>query len=311
MKKFVISVLVFGVILITAICIAFAIRPIKEEHYFTAINQKIELLDSVSSPRLIFIGGSNVCFGIDSKRISTSIGLPVIDMGLHASIGLKLQLDMVLQKATSNDVLIIMPEIEQFYGILNGEGIILSRVFTLIYPESKPIRLIGTMNASQLSSLISGLPSAIFERYMDKSRPDSAYNSLAFNQYGDNQWHWYMKYNHNIPVNRISKPLDRNAFSYLSEKIDFARAKGIDVILLPPTMIKSFYDLNEDKIKVVSWALSDYGIGFERPADAHVMPDEYGYDTKYHLNKLGVDSLTGLLIDELKEIPNILNLVEN
>lgn len=243
-----------------------------------------------------------MCFGIDSKRISDSIGLPVIDTALHASIGLKMQIELVESRIRPNDILVIMPEIEQFYGHLNGEGETLSSMIVHLDAGSKPAELIRAMNREQLMNLVIGLPGAVFGRAKENAIPvsDSTYNALAFNQYGDQEWHWYdnKKYKVNFPA--TSNPLDEEAISFLTYKVTALRSAGVEVILFPPTMIQSYYDFKGDKLGKVYEELSSRRIEFDLPSGAHVMPDDYALDTMYHLNKLGVDSLSTLLIDELK-----------
>ncbi len=305
MKNFIKSILVFSTILLSFFTVAYIMRPVKSQNYLAAINNKILSLDTIPSPRIIFIGGSNVCFGIDSKRISDSIGLPVIDTGLHASIGLKMQLDLVELKMRPADILVIMPEIQQFYGGLNGESPTLSSIITLLDPKINTSEILKTINFHQLANIISGLPDAIYHQYRSITVSDSIYNANGFNQYGDQQTHWndssqYKTHKISSSLVPISKAFDSSSITYLSDKINSLCSKGGKVILFPPTMIQSYYQLNEDKLHNVYQKLSDKGIYFDIKPDAHVMPDEYAYDTMYHLNKLGVDSLSGLLIREVK-----------
>lgn len=49
-------------------------------------------------------------------------------------------------------------------------------------------------------------------------------------------------------------------------------------------------------------AMSKAGEPFTLATGTHVMPDSYMFDTQYHLNKNGVDSLTTLLIKEFRSL---------
>ena len=41
----------------------------------------------IEEPKIILIGNSNLAFGIDSEKIENSVGMPVVNLGLHGSLG--------------------------------------------------------------------------------------------------------------------------------------------------------------------------------------------------------------------------------
>lgn len=60
------------------------------------------------------------------------------------------------------------------------------------------------------------------------------------------------------------------------------------------------YEKNKQKIADLQRYLDECGCPFEIAPEQHVMPDEYAYDTMYHMNKRGVDEFTTRLIRELR-----------
>src|SRR5690349_24986573 len=80
----------FQVILLTAVLVAFVFLSIGPDptHYFAGSLLQLELLENTPSPRIILIGGSNVSFGIDARLMQQTLGIPVINDGLHAGLGL-------------------------------------------------------------------------------------------------------------------------------------------------------------------------------------------------------------------------------
>ena len=88
MKKFINNILLIAGILITLI-LAITMLPMEQDGYLQAYNKKCQLLEDTPSPRIIFVGGSNLAFGLDSQRIKDSLNINVINYGLHAGIGLK------------------------------------------------------------------------------------------------------------------------------------------------------------------------------------------------------------------------------
>lgn len=75
-------------------------------------------------PRIIFVGGSNLAFGLDSQRIKDSLNINVINYGLHAGIGLKYMVDDISTYARKGDIIVFAPEYSHFYsGLAYGESI--------------------------------------------------------------------------------------------------------------------------------------------------------------------------------------------
>ena len=122
MKKFLINCMMFGVPVVAVVILCYLFAPVNPNNYLAEINHKLHLLDSVEGRRMIFVGGSNVAFGVDSHAIADSLGMKVINTGLHAGLGLKYQLESVVGNLKEGDVLVIMPEYEQFYDCFWGVG---------------------------------------------------------------------------------------------------------------------------------------------------------------------------------------------
>ena len=122
MKKFVARVSLFiGILLLPVVLVvAFAIAtpPVSKSlsgSYLFAGKQKDFLLATVESPRIIFIGGSNLAFGTNSQMIKDSLGLNPVNTGLHASLGLKYMLDNTYRYIKKGDIVVVAPEYEHFY----------------------------------------------------------------------------------------------------------------------------------------------------------------------------------------------------
>ena len=57
-------------------------------NYLASSIDKHYRLDSLGSPRLILVGGSNLAFGVDSKYMEQRLGMPVVNMATHAGLGM-------------------------------------------------------------------------------------------------------------------------------------------------------------------------------------------------------------------------------
>lgn len=78
MKTFLFRVLLLGVLSGVLSGVVMKLIPVKDS-YLLAYNKKCELLEKTESPRIIFVGGSNLCFGLDSKRIADSLHVNVVN----------------------------------------------------------------------------------------------------------------------------------------------------------------------------------------------------------------------------------------
>ena len=73
---------------------------------------KERLLKEAPSPRLVLVGGSGLAFGIDSPTLEQALGgrYSVVNMGLHAGLGLDFMLNEALDGLREGDVVVLSPE---------------------------------------------------------------------------------------------------------------------------------------------------------------------------------------------------------
>src|SRR4051812_14897263 len=94
-----------------------------DDNYLAAVLEKDRLIRNTPSPKIILVGGSNLAFGIDSKAIQDSLGLKVVNMGLYAKLGLRYMLAQVKPYIKPGDIVVVVPEYDQFYGdFANGDN---------------------------------------------------------------------------------------------------------------------------------------------------------------------------------------------
>ena len=63
-KQFSIKVYLVALSVIAVFLVIIKFTPIDEDNYLYEYNKKIKLLEKTEAPRIIFIGGSNLAFGI-------------------------------------------------------------------------------------------------------------------------------------------------------------------------------------------------------------------------------------------------------
>lgn len=68
---------------------------------------KMQGMDCSQGPKIVLIGNSNLAFGINSEEIEQEIGMPVVNMGLHASLGNAFLENMAKLNVCEGDIYVI------------------------------------------------------------------------------------------------------------------------------------------------------------------------------------------------------------
>lgn len=292
MKRFLLRLLAFTLIPIGIYAYFIFLLPVHEEVYIQAYKQKCQLLKDTPTPRIILTGGSNLAFGVDSKRIADSLGIPVINVALHAGIGLKFIIDDLSNRIQNGDIIVVAPEYNHFDGNAYGEGLTLPVLLKAANWENLQL-----LNLKQWRVVLTGIPEL---RHYAKA-PKIGHKSTYFNDLGD-EVHHLNEPNAEIPATTYPQPpIDEEFCHYFVEKLRMLEAeKECTVILTPPACRETFYNGYKGNIEKISNQLSTLGRPFNVTPYEHVTPDSCAFDTDYHLNKQGVDIFTSKLIAELK-----------
>ncbi len=306
MKKFLIksACLLAVIFAIMSAMAVFTVKyiPVNTDNYNYEHVIKMHRLDTLTSPRLIFIGGSNIAFGIDSRRISDSLHINVQNAAVHAGIGLRYMLDQVNRRLRPGDIVAVMPEYSQFDRMFNGddEGTLSDVV---IYGEGDGWE---DLNYQQRLNVVLGFPAHLKGRRridLDRAMKKNGYiyATRNFNEYGDEAAHRVQK----------PKPIDKKVIKAeanpenireIAYKIRDMESKGARVILLWPTTIQSNYEANMPLLSDVTNTLGQYDIRFASQPDYLVQPDSLAYDTPYHMSGPAVEIVTDKIILLFKKL---------
>lgn len=71
---------------------------------------KVNLLKQTLSPKIIFIGGSNVCYGLNAQLIEDSLKIPVVDMSINADVGMVFYMNQLKPFLNKGDIVVGIPE---------------------------------------------------------------------------------------------------------------------------------------------------------------------------------------------------------
>jgi len=275
----------------------------KQNMIYTQID-KNELLKNTPNPRIIFVGGSNLAYGLDSKRIKDSLNINPINTGIHINIGLKYMLANTFQYVKKNDIIILSAEYQQFYGNLaEGEGELFSLV-TDVVPQTKD--LLDYKQYFKLMQLIPEFaqsklrPILLFYKYPTDTII-GRYDRKAFNAYGDACAHWKLSAENPKPYPAITQSFNDDILKTLINFRDAVNLKKAKLYITFPGYQYSSYKTSVAAVKQVERQLKDHHFLLISSPEEYIIPDNMIFDTPYHLTKKGVDHRTGLLIRDLKK----------
>ncbi len=298
MKRFILKIFLF-VVLFTGLMATIAVadkRYFFTDNYLNEFPVKKQLLRTTPSPRVVVIGGSNVAFGIDSKALSDSLGMPVVNAGLHAGLGLRYILHANTPLLRRGDILVIMPEYGHFFNTTAwGNTITLG-----LAPFFATAEEMCDFNGHQLEVVARGFSHMALQTFLtgikEKIRPQKEsstflYLKSGFDSHGDEVSHLVKQTDRDMTQYKCSPSFTAFNEEYLAEFISAVHnmeQKGIRVILLPPAILDSELAADRTMIDSLAHRLQTAGIPFRASLDTFAYPARYLYNSTYHLNAEGV-----------------------
>ncbi len=296
LKTFVIILLVLLPALVMNMATSLVKDPIGYQYAYAA---KLQHLQATEGQRLILIGGSNLAFGVDSKMLQDSLGMPVVNMGLHAGLGLRFEVESVKPFLRHGDVLLVVPEYENYQ-----DNLWLGETYLANVVISSPTQYLPLLNIKQTYTVAknyfkSSFANLAFE-FTGKHDP-SSYKSFGFNAQGDYIDHYDKHSDKGIsPRNIYTHSYNEEAVAYLGETAKLLQAQGIQVLVGFPAMLKEGYEGKKDFVALAEKDLRKniaYVVG--TPHD-YVFDKQDVYDTEYHLTQAGTAKRTLQLIVDVR-----------
>ena len=301
MKKFVIKVttFIFVLLLILFLGALLPTTPRASESLLFAYNQKIDRLNNLEGKRIIFIGGSNLSFGLDSRVIEDSLGLQPVNLGLHALLGLKFIIESSEVYIRDGDIIVIAPEYSHFYKGLNSGSEELLRMGMDVDK-----RYFNFLNLSQIYNCLEFLPKYVYSKFKLKEYSgwvNSKYYSVSsFNAYGDVVAHWSEKGKYFEPFGEFKGELNENVIEYLQDYNLRMSKRNVKVFISFPVYQRSSYQNSLLQIKNLEERLHLSRLKILGSADRYAFPDSLFFNTPYHLNGMGVTTRSNYLLEDLK-----------
>lgn len=308
MKRFIFENILFLSLLTVVFVVGIFTVERDPDTYLYESTAKLDMLRTVKQPRVIFVGGSNLAFGLNSKVISDSIHKNVINNALHAGLGLKFIIDDIDEYLLRGDTVVVCPEYSHFYGkAAYGE------------PSTSPILadyrhdMLAKCNIEQMMPIVQGLPKVFIGRMQvlkkklkkailgDRPQTVYEYRKSGFNEYGDEVSHWALKSDHaKIGVSKITGDFNEDFYQYFLSVVERWEQRGVCVIMMPPAIYHKQYDICKEQIQYLSKRLQADCYPFHAETSLFAYPDSLMFNTSYHINKKGVDKRTADVITALR-----------
>lgn len=306
MKKLILRLLIllgFFLLIISLAYILPANESLKNSLFF-AHNAKNKLLLNTESPRIVFIGGSNLSFSINSQAIKDSLCKNPVNMGIDGSFGLKFMMNNSVHYIKATDIVIICPEYHQYYDNSADGDIELLSLLVDISPQYNDIELKQYFN--MLKYVPKYASSKIRKHFVEYFNPiDTSYKGIysinSFNSFGDAINHWNMGPQKFTAGATIGKKMNDDIFNHIIRFRKSILARGAKLYITFPAFQKESYLIDKEKIKEIEKRLIQNNFDIIGTPERYVISDNSMiFNTAYHLTKKGVDYRTQLLIEDLK-----------
>lgn len=302
MQKFFIKSIIF-LLLISSVVYYFSVN-FKRKYdlstdYLATLIDKEARLNSLDSNRLIFVGGSNLAFGLNSELIETTLPVKVANLGLHAGLSLTFMINQVSYLMKKGDAVVLTPEYPLYLDSFDPD-IDLIQFAREIYPLTERYYQFTPKQVLK----------AKYERFRkyftpDSYQIDSVFNRQFFNKYGDNTAHLKKKSLANLidrkPINLIE--ID-HTISILHNFAEKCKKDGVSVyISYPPYPKTEYFGKNKERVDALDLKLRKNlpNIVFLDKPTNYIFEDSLFYDTIYHLNKTGREVRTKMLIEKISK----------
>jgi hypothetical protein len=304
-------VLLLLIFLSINLAVFYLIHTRYQDSYYAALIDKISILENSPSPRLVFVGGSNIVFGIDSEIIGQQTGYNVVNMGLNGNLGIRFMLGIIEPFLQPGDVVVVIPEYDLILDTNESIGpafiqVIIANPSLLKYFNSPQeyyyfLKLFPYVYSQAIKTMLSD--------YLEKGciiceNEEQIYFRTAFNRYGDiishekvhPIWeigHLYLSFARND--SNLHKYI--NIVNKFSERIDESGAK---IIMAYPATPSPGDKRTQEMLSLLDEILrSELIISVSgNPSDAWYSRDLF-FDKLYHLSVEGREVNTQRIIEQI------------
>lgn len=326
-SKFLVALSVYALACATVFAAALQLPSLEDFSCFGVLGDKHRILEGAPSPKIIFVGGSNLLFGLDGELIERTFRRKVVDMGLCIMFPVPYLLEEIKDSVKSGDIIVLSAEYSSYSrehelplvmaDILDGyppaiQWILRSNACSL-ENKRKILFHLRTLGLQKLDYGLKHLRQIATHRCKwsyGKPNPGLAVlNSSNLNGCGDLVWHLNREVTPNAMESkiliRVAKHVDQHISSEINSFNNYCRSKGAQVVLIPPPVPTVMYLKSKADIdNVISEARQKLTVPVLADADRYTFPEKQIFGGHYHLDRVGRQVRTERVIEDLQSVVN-------
>ena len=263
-------------------------------HYLAVMRDKIRRMQCTTAQRAVILGGSNTVFGMHSPVIEANLGRPVVNLGLHVSLGLEFPMRCYLPHARRGDIVILCPEYHVLAdeSQLTGDPVVTNQLIEQ-WPEAR--KYLPAKEDDTWKNFLDHDSVLLMHQWVHRSikmirgrdQVDKVYRRSSFNEHGDLVAHYGKPSPDLLPMAGLQAPDDHTlnkAIETLNQFASQCRDRGVVVYFAYPPFARSTYAQSLAAIeKIQRCIMTDCTIPtLNKPAD-NVHDDKCFFDSSYHL----------------------------
>jgi hypothetical protein len=264
---------------------------------------KTRIADAIAGPRILVVGGSGTLFSFDASLAARRLGMPVVNFGTHAGLGLGYILDRAARVLRPGDIVLLAPEYEllQQKSASNEYAIQITAFYDHAYLDALPLaeRPNYLLGYGVLPSLVVGARTAL-------NRPPQGRTDITLDALGDVRGNTVALSKGETLQN--AKPLLRPVSPQMVLRLrEFAR-KAADgknrILVISPALVET-RNYTTPAFRAFQSGLGPLfsGMGMTplgAPSAGHLPPADM-YDSVYHANDRGRARYTRRILNLLCE----------
>lgn len=265
------------------------------------VSRQIDRMQTIAKNKIIVIGGSGCGFGLCSAMIYEHFNMPVCNTGTHAGLGLQIQLNLCRRYICKGDIVVIIPEYENYLNNRYLGDVTALRILSTLYPSGYK-----DFSVKQQLHLVQFVPLSFQDAWSARKltfdeNDNGPYSRNALNQFGDCEG--YEKRIHMQKQWKAGKwdnpQIQEKAIALLDTYSQYCLEQGATMLLFPPAYKAMCFDENEEFIDTIWNSLRDAKLPLAAYPDRYRFADTLFYDSEYHLIYEGVMLRTNRLIEDM------------
>ncbi len=282
--------------------------------------RKIARAESIAGPKLIVAAGSSALFNIRTEQIEQETGVPTVNLGTHAGLGLDYLLWRLKQVAKPNDIILLPLEYYLYQDSRRpGEDLIdhvfaRDRAYFDALPLTERIRFVYAMSPARL---LTGLRA----RFDPPAPQPGFYEASTLNAYGDETTNLESNRVEGVFARDIVEPLSvfltgipetSSAWPELADLIAWTKERDITLwASFPATLAFPEYQqpVAQEVLQQIVAFYASQGVLVLGSPEEFMYDISLMFDTRYHLTQKGMtintEKIVGLLEPELQRFTKV------